>query len=400
MPDQVTRITRQSWGQRVKGSVGGIFIGVLLAVGALVLLFSNEGRAVRRHKALKQGSREVVSVAATTAQPANEGRLVHLSGLATTGETLTDPEFGIAVRAIHLERSVEMFQWIESSESSTEKKVGGSTETTTTYTYRRGWSNRLIDSSGFAEPAGHRNPTSMPYSSRRFSAREVTLGGFRLSDRLIQRLDRWSPVDPRSTAGIRGARLTDGGLYIGADPAAPRVGDVRVSFRRVEPAAVSVVAAQSGGVLTSYDTRAGGSIELLRYGQASAEEMFSAARRGNKVLTWILRLAGYLLMVIGLGLIMRPLSVLADVIPLIGNLVARGTGAVALGCALPVALVTISIAWLVYRPLLGLAILLPAVFLGVYALKRARQERKPAGEPTPAAPPPPPPPPPPPAPTA
>ena len=152
-PDQVTRVTRRSWGSRIKGSIGGIFVGLLIAVIALVVLFFNEGRAVKRHKALKEGAREVISVAAGSVDPANEGRLVHLSGLATTQETLSDPEFGISVRAIHLDRSVEMYQWLESSSSTTEKKVGGSTETTVTYTYTRGWSDRLVDSSQFEAAA-------------------------------------------------------------------------------------------------------------------------------------------------------------------------------------------------------------------------------------------------------
>ena len=64
--------------------------------------------------------------------------------MATTSEILVDPSFGVAQQAIHLERRVSMYQWRESRESKTEKKLGGGTETITTYSYSKGWSDRPI----------------------------------------------------------------------------------------------------------------------------------------------------------------------------------------------------------------------------------------------------------------
>ena len=48
-------------------------------------------RAVRTAQSLEEGAGVVVSVAAATVEAGNEGRLVHLSGEATTTETLSRP---------------------------------------------------------------------------------------------------------------------------------------------------------------------------------------------------------------------------------------------------------------------------------------------------------------------
>ena len=48
MADRVVKVTKQSWGQRLKGSFSGILVGLLLVAIGIGLLFWNEGRAVRR----------------------------------------------------------------------------------------------------------------------------------------------------------------------------------------------------------------------------------------------------------------------------------------------------------------------------------------------------------------
>lgn len=51
-------------------------------------------------------------------------------------------------------------------------------------------------------------------------------------------------------------------------------------------------------------------------------------------------------MMIGLNLILRPLSVVADVLPIAGTIVGAGVGVVAFLVAAPATLLTIAIAWL------------------------------------------------------
>lgn len=57
--------------------------------------------------------------------------------------------------------------------------------------------------------------------------------------------------------------------------------------------------------------------------------MFQQAQKSNTILTWLLRGAGYIVMVIGFSLILGPLSVFADVVPIFGTIVGAGTGFIA-----------------------------------------------------------------------
>lgn len=141
--DEYTEVTTQSWGSRIGGSFKGILVGVLMVVAAFVVLFWNEGRAVQTAKSLKEGAGAVVSVQAQTVDPANNGKLVHVSGTATTKETLRDGEFMVSAQGLRLRRVVQMYQWQERSRSETKKKLGGGTETVTTYTYSKIWSPKL-----------------------------------------------------------------------------------------------------------------------------------------------------------------------------------------------------------------------------------------------------------------
>jgi len=394
--DSYTEVTRQSWGSRLKGSLRGIVIGLILTAVAVWLLFSNEGRAVRRAKSLAEGGGAVVSVPADRVDPAHEGALVHVSGTAETEEILQDPAFGVAVFGLHLERRVEMYQWRESRDSETEKKLGGGTETRTTYSYEKVWSDDPIDSGGFKESAGHTNPGSFPVPPREVSASRVFLGAFRLPASMVGRLRDFQPLETPSRDAlpeeIRGrSHVREDLVYVGADPARPEVGDLRIRFAYVPPGAVSLVAQQVGDSFSPYPTAAGDTIELVRSGVASAEAMFAAAEQSNRILTWLLRGGGFLLMFVGLGMVLRPLSVLADVVPFVGNLVAAGTGFLAFLLAAFGSLVVISFAWLFYRPLLGLSVLALAVLVVVWIVRRMRRAKDPSPAPARSVPPPPPP---------
>ena len=403
--DSITEVTDQSWLSRLGGAFKGILFGILLVVAAFILLFWNEGRAVKRHKTLQEGAGAVVSVSADRVDPAHEGDLVHISGRAQTDETLTDDTFGVAAPALRLERRVEMYQWQEEKHTETKKKTGGGTRTTTTYSYDKEWSERPIDSSRFHSSGGHENPQSMPWHSADWTADRVTVGAFRLSPGLVSDIDRWQALPVTGTDNLppelRGrVRLESDGYYAGGgSPSSPEIGDVRISFRVVEPTEVSIVSRQVGESFRPYQAKAGGTVELLELGTVGAEQMFAAAERQNTLLTWGLRLVGLLLMAFGFSRMLRPLVVFADVLPPVGSLVGAGVGVVSFLLAAVISLLTIAVAWVVYRPLLGVTLIVLAVGALVYLVVRARRA-KPVAAPAgarpatgPAVPPPPPPPP-------
>ncbi|MBQ6103428.1 MAG: hypothetical protein IJL06_07130, partial [Kiritimatiellae bacterium] len=185
-----TETVHQSWGSRLGNSFRGILFGIVLFVVAFPVLFKNEGRAVRRAKALDEGAGAVISVDASAALPENEGRLVHFSGPASTPSILRDALFGVETNAFALVRRVEAFQWEENEKTTEKKNLGGSVDRTTEYTYRKGWSDRPVDSSDFKVPEGHANPQAWAVEPAESFATDVKVGAFLLPDDRAQNLGR------------------------------------------------------------------------------------------------------------------------------------------------------------------------------------------------------------------
>ena len=126
-------------------------------------------------------------------------------------------------------------------------------------------------------------------------------------------------------------------------------------------------------------TSRGGEILELEIGTFSADEMFSKAEASNRMLTWILRLVGFILMFVGFLLVLRPLSVVADVIPFLGNIVGAGAAIIAFLLAGTLSLITIGVAWIVYRPVLAVALFAGAAVLLVL-IKSRGSGTSPGGE--------------------
>ena len=381
-------------------------------LGTIPLLFWNEGRAVRRAEVLEKGASQVVSVKSDAVLPANEGKLIHTSGMLVTNDTLTDLAFGISVKGIRLERKVEMYQWKEKSSTRSEKQLGGSVKKTTVYTYEKGWSSSLIDSSRFKE-AGHDNPGAFPFESQEWYASDVKLGAFILPKDLIRRVGGAEPyafpAEFKLPPQVRGT-IANGRIMIpaavsvtpaapvaapaapaaapaapaaapaapAAAPAAPavqagpQIGDVRISFSVIRPHNVSVVAQQSNDTFCPFPLN-NDTISLLADSIQSAELMFNRAQSANNFLTWVLRIIGFLMMYIGISMVFKPLSVLGDVLPFLGDVLEMGTGLVAFLIALPCWLIVIAIAWIFYRPVLGIILLIAAGALVFYLIKRRKK---------------------------
>ena len=378
--DSYTEISSQSWFSRLGGAIKGIVFGLIIFIVAFPLLFWNEGRAVKRYKALKEGAGVVISVAEDKVDAANEGKLVHVTGLATTEEVLEDREFGISANAIKLKRVAQMYQWKETKKTKKKKKTGGSTTTKTTYSYQKVWSDKIINSSTFKKLEGHTNPGSMAYTGRQSVAKDVTLGAFNLSRTLLGKINQFDDVDihgsvSQLSASLQGKVKTHGNsYYIGENPESPEIGDIQITFKIVKPMEVSIISKQIGETFEPYNSQAGGQIELLQVGTFSPENMFESAKRQNSVMTWILRLVGFALMLLGLGLVFNPLSVFTDIIPFLGSIVGAGVWLVAFLLAMALSLLTISVAWIVCRPLLGILLLIATGIL-IFGLKKLSKQK-------------------------
>jgi hypothetical protein len=87
------------------------------------------------------------------------------------------------------------------------------------------------------------------------------------------------------------------------------------------------------------------------------------------MMTWILRLVGWFCMFTGISLVFRPLTVMADVIPLFGSVLEVGVALLGFAIATPLTLLTIAIAWIAA----GLGLL-----IAIFVLARMRKKSRPA----------------------
>ncbi|MER2536709.1 MAG: TMEM43 family protein [Rhizobiaceae bacterium] len=373
MSDIVRESTSVSWLGRLKRSLGGFVAGLVLVLAMVVLLFWNEGRAVTTARSLTEGAGIVVSVEAGRVEPANEGALIHVAGDMTSATVPSDDGFAVSAPGIRLVRTVEMYQWKETARSETKTRLGGGEETVTTYSYAKEWDSRPIESGDFRQPAGHANPP-MEISSRTVQVPEARLGGFVLGAPVLDRVGGAVPLpvpaerrDPIDAAydGTQRVSVVDGRIYLGWNPASPSVGDYRISYQAVPLGAVSIVGRQTGHTLAPYQTEAGSRLLMVERGSVPPAQMFAQAQSANVAVTWVLRIAGLVVLAIAFALVLGPLGVLADVVPVFGSLVRLGTGLVGTVLAIMVGATAIALAWFWYRPLLSFGILAGAALLTI-----------------------------------
>ena len=396
-----TETTSTSYGQRLAGSAKGMIGGLLMFIIGTCLLWWNEGRTVRTAKAIGDAASNVEIVDDVSKVNASlNGKLIHASAFADTKDTLTDDMFGVRELAIRLDRKVEYYQWVENAQTREREKIGGGKETTTTYTYEKKWVDKPVNSAEFKDPQYQSaNKVLSQVEERNETAQHVTFGAYTLPESLVGSISGSEPVEVRMTEEQRftwDERLhmlrpkvnTETSLvhtsantvYLGLSPNSPQVGDVRVTFTKVPPADISLIAQVDGSTFKAYRAKNGQSFSRLQMGTVSADEMILQARSENNLWAWVLRVIGILLVVGGLKGMFGLLPMLFKVLPFLGSIVDAGVGLVSWILGLAWSFIIIAIAWLVFRPIIGISLLVLAI-AGIVFLKRRgkkNEEKQPA----------------------
>lgn len=311
--------------RRLWNSTQSIFLGVLLLVAGVPLVYWNESQAVDTHRQQLAGASSAPRVNIQHIEAQHEGKLVYATGPVTVRVPVTEPTFQFPIAAVRVDRQVELRQWVEKPAAS--PSASGSSPSAPTYEAQ--WSQVFIDSHRYRD-ASHRNPVHKPIDDKVVSASQVFLGSFQLTSELVDQLATWSEwrvtdeVWQKVPASKRaGWELHEGLLFRGKDPLKPAVGDARVRYRVVRPDQVSLLAKQSGATLTT--NRAGsGPAFAIRPGTVSPETLFRQAFTPSQFFTVMLRWVGFLLIWIGLGNLLHWLSRPLSAIPYLGDLLATG----------------------------------------------------------------------------
>ena len=371
MADQFTETSSRGFFSRLMGSFVGLLIGPLLVIGAVVLLSWNEGRAVQALQGLGEAAHSVVEGSPDAVSAGNDGKLVHVTGAVATSAGVSDSDLDIAFKdQVAVQRIAEMYQWREKKEEKTHDQLGGGQEKVTTYTYEKVWSASALDSSQFKHPDEHANP-GMPFSSTRMTASDAKLGGYTLDADTLKLANLGTALTPDAPDGWTAA---DGALVKG-DPSAPKVGDMRVSYKGLATGStLTVLAQQNAGGFAPFVTKNGYHLEMVETGSQPVAAMTAEKKHEETTMTWILRGVGLVVMVIGFAMFLGPLSTFAAVIPFLGSIIGGAAGLVALILSLPLTLVVIAISWITFRPLVGGGLLVAAA-VALYGLHTLRKSQ-------------------------
>jgi hypothetical protein len=274
-------------------------IGCVLGLVGLVLCYWNEERAISAHRSFDEGASGVVHTMSERVDPALEGKIVHLSGVAGSDEVLRDDLFGVTQRALRLMRHVEMYQWEET-------KKGDSNE----FAYAKRWSPTRIDSSKFHDPEGHKNPGSMPYDEKQWTTTRGRIGVFALTPEAAERITKFEPLAPTSEmvaaapADTRAKFKIDGATLVTGSAFAPEVGDARVSFQVVRSALASIVGKQSGGGITAAQLSEGRTLLAVEQGDVDEKTMLGHVPHEATPLFMYLRALALVLLGVGAFLVL------------------------------------------------------------------------------------------------
>ena len=400
-------VTTTGYGTRVGNSFKAIGSGILLFCLGTALLWWNEGRAVKTEKMLDEAGGAYVEMTNPAKKDASlEGELICGTAMATTEDSLIDKDFGVGATAIALKRSVEYYQWVEHAKEQSEDKLGGKEVTTTTYTYKKEWVSRPIESAEFKDPTYQKkNMVLTTVEDADQYAENVQWGAYKLNERQIECISSREALDlsiaedllkqlnqntqtayerfygvqksvqkndttKAQTDSAAYVHQTGNVLYFGRVPGSPEVGDVRVTFEKVVPAKVTVMAVVDGDTFKPFKAKNGKRFQTLVMGKKSGDEIIDAEKEGNHFLLIILRIVGVLMVIGGLKGIFGFLETILKVVPFIAGIFGWGVGLVCTILGVVWSLIVIALAWLFYRPLLGIALLAIAGFLvWVFAFK-------------------------------
>lgn len=378
-----TEVSQTGLGSNLGNSFGKMIAGIILVLLGIGGLFWNEGNYVKTQKALNEAQGQLVAVTDTTTyQSANEGKVVFMSGTAMTEDGVDDTTFDFGIMALAMKRKVQYYQWEESSETKEEQKLGGGTETTTTYNYKKVWTDEPIDSTSFKK-SGYKNTVALGHvKEASFYAKDASLGAYTLSAAQLAMIsggDNLSldDIDISVTEDVN-AEVRDDVLYIHASANSSQeaqVGDMKVTWTFIgEEMPVSFIAKQQGKTFVPYVASSGRDVFLLANGVQSPESLFGDAHSDNSIVLWVVRIVGFLCIAIGLSCLSAPLEALANVVPFLGSIVGVASAIIAFVIAIPITLVVIAIAWLFYRPVIAIILLLLAggvIYLFIKKRKKA-----------------------------
>jgi hypothetical protein len=298
-------MAKQTFGNKLVGSIAWLFIGIFIFLGSFYVLYKG---VVRVNYA------QIAEQAVNADQAQQEKAFVY-----ATGEIESESKIGDGIYLndgdyIAFEKTAEMYAWVENVEHENGDKI---------YTYETKWVEDVPLSGEFEKPEDHRNPMKTEKNFRKIVS-EAQINGYKidvddvklpplqpleLSDKNIQLLEYQTIVSNEHEYVFDGY-----GTY-----EEPEVGDFRIRYSALPEGEKVTVFGRLGNneIEQHHDNK---KAELYRLFLGEKEDAVSTLESEYEVAGWIYRVAGFLLMWIGLLLMLKPLTVAVEFLPFLSNL--------------------------------------------------------------------------------
>ena len=371
MENNYTETSTISYGQNLKNSFGGVVVGIILFFASFVLLWWNEGNSVRLIQSEDFIRKNAIEADSNMINRSNDTKLIATNGSVYTDETLSDSMVTMA-KALKLNRTVEMYQWIEKQSSEEHKNFNGSTTKTTTYSYEKTWDQTEHNSDRFKRAEYH-NPKFI-YRSKNLSATSGMMGNFKINKKQILRISSYKNLEDLKP--LKGFEIVDNYYYKGHDYSNPEIGDIRISYNYVPSGAdISIIGQQnSDNTIGEIQTKKG-PLYIQYDGILNLDNMLNKYKKSNTLLTYGLRLLGFMMMYIGLQMLVNPIVAIARIIPFLSEIIEFISSFILGTVALILSLLTIAIAWFMYRPIFAISLLI-LIGIMIYYIKQYVQKKK------------------------
>jgi len=366
MNDEYKESEKISWWARLNNSFFTLPLGITLVIIAIFLLHFNEGQIDLSVKAKE--SIEISPYKSLNLEKNNQ--LASITGEIKSDEKLEDSYLHKG-SYLAFSRSIEMYSWVEEKSIISETKVGGSENKTTTYVYSKRWRLNPKNSQTFKKKEGHQNPQVTIYPKKQ-SVEKASIHNY---DFDAQNFSFTRLLKPLSLNGdmvkLRDdIQITEKYLFKGKGSLAkPEIGDIRISYHvaksPIKNATIFGLVDIPKETLTLSkekelkDVFLGSRADALLF----LHDEFSA----NKQMT---RIAGFLMMLVGVFMVLNPLAIFLDSIPILGTLGHVGVLILSLALSLLFSLLTIITSILFHNIFLLLVFLSVVFYLMFFILKK------------------------------
>ncbi len=234
--DSFTETTSKSWLQRILNSFVGALVGLVLVIASIVGHLLERGPRDRNGARARRGRRSGGQRRrrASRSGQRRQARACHGSGRRDgAARRPAIPGQGDRAETAARSRDVSVAPGRAQRDAQQARRRHGDGDDLRLHPRMEATAATIPAPS--ASPDGHANPP-MAFARRDFVAADAKLGAFSLPPGLIGKLGDGAryDVDPAGLAGQAAQtppeQVVDGAIYIGANPADPRVGDLKVSY--------------------------------------------------------------------------------------------------------------------------------------------------------------------------